>query len=46
MRVTGITIAMHERSSPRLAVFGTRDRKLPMGALRIDTDEGVEARTS
>src|SRR5437764_6953192 len=32
---------MHERSSPRLAVFGARDGKLPMGVLRIETDEGV-----
>ena len=33
---------MHERSSPRLAVFGIRDGKLPMGVLRIRTDEGIE----
>lgn len=42
MRITDITIAMNERSSPRLAVFGTRDGKLPMGVLRIGTDEGIE----
>src|SRR5690348_14629230 len=42
LRITEITIAMHERSSPRLAVFGTRDGKLPMGVLRIVTDEGIE----
>ncbi|MBV9944307.1 MAG: hypothetical protein JO262_19415, partial [Solirubrobacterales bacterium] len=42
MRITEITIALHERSSPRLAVFGTRDGKLPMGVLRIGTDEGIE----
>src|SRR5690242_12206588 len=33
---------MHERSSPRLAVFGARDGKLPMGVLRIATDQGIE----
>ena len=42
MRITDITIAMHERSSPRLAVFGTRDGKLPMGVLRIETDAGID----
>ena len=42
MQITDITIAMHERSSPRLAVFGTRDGKLPMGVLRIGTDAGIE----
>ena len=41
MQITDITIAMHERSSPSLAVFGTRDGKLPMGVLRIETDEGI-----
>jgi L-alanine-DL-glutamate epimerase-like enolase superfamily enzyme len=42
LQITDITIAMHERSSPRLAVFGTRDGKLPMGVLRIETDAGIE----
>ena len=42
LRITDITIAMHERSSPRLAVFGTREGKLPMGVLRIATDVGIE----
>jgi hypothetical protein len=42
LQITDITIAMHERSSPRLAVFGTRDGKLPMGVLRIATDAGIE----
>ena len=42
LRITDITITMHDRSSPRLAVFGTRDGKLPMGVLRIATDEGIE----
>lgn len=41
MKITNITIVMHERSSPRLAVFGVRDGKLPMGVLRIETDEGI-----
>lgn len=46
LRITDITIAMHERSSPRPAVFGTRDGKLPIGVLRVDTDEGIGGTTS
>jgi L-alanine-DL-glutamate epimerase-like enolase superfamily enzyme len=33
---------MHERQSEGLAVFGVRDGRLPMGVLRIFTDEGIE----
>jgi L-alanine-DL-glutamate epimerase-like enolase superfamily enzyme len=42
VKITDITIAMHERSSPRLAVFGTADGKLPMGVLTIATDAGIQ----
>jgi L-alanine-DL-glutamate epimerase-like enolase superfamily enzyme len=42
MRITDVTIVLHDRRSPNLAVFGARDGHLPMGVLSIHTDEGIE----
>ncbi|HEY1777746.1 MAG TPA: enolase C-terminal domain-like protein [Solirubrobacteraceae bacterium] len=42
MRITDVTVVMHDRRSPHLDVFGSPDGDLPMGVLRIHTDEGVE----
>lgn len=43
MLITDIDVVLHERAST-LAVFGVRDGKLPMGILRISTDEGITGR--
>ena len=43
MKITDVDIVLHARSSS-LAVFGVRDGKLPMGVLRITTDEGIVGR--
>jgi L-alanine-DL-glutamate epimerase-like enolase superfamily enzyme len=40
MLITDIDVVLHERRST-LAVFGVRDGKLPMGVLRISTDDGL-----
>ena len=45
MRITDVTIVLHDRKSPRLEVFGSPDGDMPMGVLRIHTDEGVEGNT-
>ena len=42
MRVTDVTVVMHDRRSPQLAVFGSPSGELPLGVLRIHTDEGIE----
>ena len=42
MRITDVTVVMHDRHSPHLDVFGSPGGHLPMGVLRIHTDEGVE----
>src|SRR5215470_13979059 len=42
MRITEVKVLLHDRISPRLAVFGVRDGRLPMGILRISTDTGIE----
>jgi L-alanine-DL-glutamate epimerase-like enolase superfamily enzyme len=42
MRITDVKVLLHDRVSPRLAVFGVQDGRLPMGILRIGTDAGVE----
>jgi L-alanine-DL-glutamate epimerase-like enolase superfamily enzyme len=42
MKITDITVVMHDRDAGHLNVFGVNDGKLPMGVLRIHTDEGVE----
>jgi L-alanine-DL-glutamate epimerase-like enolase superfamily enzyme len=43
MRITDIDVVLHARTSS-LAVFGVEDGKLPMGVLRISTDEGIVGR--
>ncbi len=35
-------VVLHDRVSTGLAVFGVKDGRLPMGILRITTDEGIE----
>ena len=40
VRITDVDVVLHSRSSS-LAVFGVSDGKLPMGVLRITTDEGI-----
>lgn len=40
MVITDIDVVLHARRSA-LAVFGVHDGKLPMGVLRISTDEGL-----
>ena len=42
MRITDVSIVLHDRRTDVLKVFGVRDGRLPMGVLRIETDEGVE----
>jgi L-alanine-DL-glutamate epimerase-like enolase superfamily enzyme len=42
VRITDVTVVLHDRISSDLAVFGVRDGRLPMGVLRITTDEGIE----
>jgi L-alanine-DL-glutamate epimerase-like enolase superfamily enzyme len=42
MRITDVRVVLHDRISTGLAVFGIRDGRLPMGVLRIMTDEGIE----
>lgn len=42
MRITDVTVVMHDRHTDRLDVFGVPDGNLPMGVLRVHTDEGVE----
>ena len=45
MRITDVTIVLHDRRSPRLDVFGSPGGHLPMGVLRIHTDAGIEGNT-
>jgi L-alanine-DL-glutamate epimerase-like enolase superfamily enzyme len=42
MRITDVTVVMHDRRAPHLDVFGSPDGDLPMGVLRIHTDAGIE----
>ena len=42
MQITDVKIVMHDRRSERLAVFGRADGRLPLGVLRVLTDEGIE----
>jgi L-alanine-DL-glutamate epimerase-like enolase superfamily enzyme len=41
VRITDVTVALHDRTSPTLDVFGVPDGRLPM-VLSIRTDEGLE----
>lgn len=42
MRITDLEIVLHARDAGSLNVFGVNDGELPMGVLRIHTDEGIE----
>jgi hypothetical protein len=42
LQITDITVVLHNRRSDHLKVFGVRDGNLPMGVLRVHTDEGIE----
>jgi L-alanine-DL-glutamate epimerase-like enolase superfamily enzyme len=42
MKITNISVVLHDRRAGTLKPFGIRDGKMPMGVLRIETDEGVE----
>jgi L-alanine-DL-glutamate epimerase-like enolase superfamily enzyme len=42
VRITDVSIVLHDRRTDVLKVFGVRDGRLPMGVLRIETDEGIE----
>jgi L-alanine-DL-glutamate epimerase-like enolase superfamily enzyme len=42
VRITEVTVVLHDRRSPTLDVFGVPDGRLPMGVLSIRTDEGLE----
>ena len=42
MRVSDISVVMHERVETSPAAFGPRGAKVPLGVLRIVTDEGIE----
>lgn len=42
MKITDIDVVMHDRDAGGLRVFSIRDGKLPLGVLRIHTDEGIE----
>ena len=46
MRITDVSIVLHDRRTESLAVFGVRDGRLPMGVLTIATDEGIEGHNS
>jgi L-alanine-DL-glutamate epimerase-like enolase superfamily enzyme len=42
VRITNVSVVLHDRRTDVLKVFGVRDGRLPMGVLRIETDEGIE----
>ena len=45
MRITDVSVVIHERAAGRsipAAAFGPRGAKVPLGVLRISTDEGIE----
>lgn len=42
MKITDLQVVMHDRVSPRLAVFGIDGGHLPMGVLVVSTDEGID----
>ena len=42
MRITDVTVVLHERSASGAASFGPAGRRIPLGVLRVTTDEGVE----
>jgi L-alanine-DL-glutamate epimerase-like enolase superfamily enzyme len=42
VRITDVSVVLHDRRTDVLKVFAVRDGRLPMGVLRIETDEGIE----
>jgi hypothetical protein len=42
VRITDVTVVLHERSASGAASFGPAGRRIPLGVLRLTTDEGVE----
>jgi len=42
VRITDVSVVLHDRRTDVLKVFAAPDGRLPMGVLRIRTDEGVE----
>ena len=42
MRISKVSVVLHDRRTDVLKVFGVTDGRLPMGVLRIETDEGIE----
>jgi len=39
--ITDVTVVLHERA-PVAASFGPGGRRVPLGVLRVTTDEGIE----
>ncbi len=42
VRITDVTVVLHERAASGLATFGPGQGGIPFGVLRITTDEGIE----
>jgi L-alanine-DL-glutamate epimerase-like enolase superfamily enzyme len=42
VRITDVTVVLHERSTSGAASFGPAGRRIPLGVLRVTTDEGIE----
>ena len=42
MRITDVSVVLHERVATGSATFGPRGGRQPLGVLRVMTDEGVE----
>jgi hypothetical protein len=42
VRITDVTVVLHERSASGAASFGPAGRRIPLGVLRVTTDEGIE----
>jgi L-alanine-DL-glutamate epimerase-like enolase superfamily enzyme len=42
VRITDVSVVIHERAAGPAAAFGPRGAKVPLGVLRVLTDEGIE----
>jgi hypothetical protein len=42
VRITDVSVVLHERVTTGSATFGPRGARQPLGVLRVMTDEGVE----
>jgi len=42
LKITDVSVVLHDRRTDVLKVFAVTDSRLPMGVLRIETDEGIE----